>query len=225
MTACATDDAEAAARVLSEGLPAEGLRQVQYVCVDNPSRRYLLALQTICPNLQLMALDPVHLAMTCEYATSRKRTRCTRMLRRILCKFSAVDPTVDSGAWGKFFNGRNCPKLTTEETKFRNQIEDRSMRKADAEALLANLDPTTPFYIRVEWMKLIAALVSVYRDEVERIAHGPNRRVWQLLHTATAPDRTEWYFNNIRLRRSLAAGRLRLLPVGTTIATNLYITK
>ena len=48
------------------------------------------------------------------------------------CKFSTVDSSLESGAWGKFFNGRNGPKLTTYETKFRNQIEDCFVRQADA---------------------------------------------------------------------------------------------
>ena len=163
-----------------------------------------------------MALDPVHLAMTCEYASFRKRTPCTRALRKILSKFSAVDETLNAGAWGHFFNGCRCPELTAMEVKFRNQIEDRSMHKSSAEKILANLDATTPFYLRVEWAQSLAALVSVYREDVDRVAPGPNRRIWQLLHTATAPDRSEWYFNKIRLRHSIPTRWLSLLPIGTT---------
>ena len=33
--------------------------------------------------------------------------------------------------------------------------------------------------------------------EVGRISPGPNRRVWQLLHSATAAERSEWYLNNV----------------------------
>ena len=54
------------------------------------------------------------------------------------------------------------------------------------------------------------------QDEVGRISPGPNRRAWQLLHSATAAERSEWYLNNVRIRRSLASHRLRLLPTGTT---------
>ncbi|CAE7414269.1 unnamed protein product [Symbiodinium microadriaticum] len=222
MTACQSDDARSCAEVLSEGLPAEGLRQVQYVSVDNPSRHYLLTLKTICPNLQLMALDPVHLAMTCEYASSRRRTGFTRVLRRLLCKFTAVDSTLDAGAWGKFFDGRNSPPLTAAEIKFRNQIEDRSMRQTEAVRLLEGLDPTTPFYSRTEWVQMLAAVVSVHRQEADRLAPGPNRRIWQLLHTASAADRSEWYLNNIRLRHSFPRTYLNLLPAGTTSNESLH---
>ena len=96
------------------------------------------------------------------------------------------------------------------------------MRKAEATRLIANLDPSTPFYVRVEWMQLLAALVAVFRDEAERTAPGPNRKIWQLLHTATAADRTEWYSNNIRLRHSFPRQRLSLLPVGTTSNESLH---
>eukprot|EP00439_Symbiodinium_sp_Y106_P017241 s455_g2.t1 len=223
MAACQSDDAQTCAQVLGEGLPAEGLRQVQYVSVDNPSRHYLLTLKTICPNLQLMALDPVHLAaMTCEYASSRRRTGFTRVLRRMLCKFTAVDSTLDAGAWGKFFDGRNSPPLTAAEIRFRNQIEDRSMRQTDAVRLLESLDPTTPFYSRAEWVQTLAAVVSVHRQEADRLAPGPNRRIWQLLHTASAADRSEWYFNNIRLRHSFPRSYLNLLPAGTASNESLH---
>ena len=102
MAASLSDDAQSAAHVLSEWLPAKGLRQVEYVSVDNPSKHYVRTLETVCPNLQVMALDPVHLAMTFESASFRKRTPCTRALRRILSKFSNVDETLNAGAWGLF---------------------------------------------------------------------------------------------------------------------------
>ena len=152
----------------------------------------------------------------------RKRTRCIKTLRRILCKFSAVDEDVDAGAWGQFFRGCNTPDLTAEEIKFCAQIEDGSMQKAEATRLIANLDPSTTFYVRVEWMQLLAALVAVFRDEAERTAPRPTRKIWQLLHTATAADRTEWYFNNFRLRHSFPRQRLSLLPVGTTSNESLH---
>ena len=84
MFAVASDDACGAAQSLAESITAEGLAQVEFVTVDNPSRHYLLSLKNICPNLQVMALDPVHLAMPCEYASSRKRTQATKTLHCIL---------------------------------------------------------------------------------------------------------------------------------------------
>ena len=222
MFAVASDDACGAAQSLAESITAEGLAQVQFVTVDNPSRHYLLSLKNICPNLQVMALDPVHLAMTCEYASSRKRTKATKTLRCILSKFSAVDHTYDAASWGHVFHGRSCKGLTVEESSLRQKIEDRTMRVTTAEQILSQLDPSRPFYTRVEWIRSLAALASVFRDEVSRLAPGPNRRIYQLLHTAAAAERSEWYMNNIRLRHSMPRHRLSLLPVGTTSNESLH---
>ena len=222
MFAVASDDACGAAQSLAESITAEGLAQVQFVTVDNPSRHYLLSLKNICPNLQVMAMDPVHLAMTCEYASSRKRTKATKTLRCILSKFSAVDHTYDAASWGHVFHGCSCKGLTVEESSLRQKIEDRTMRVTTAEQILSQLDPSRPFYTCVEWIRSLAALASVFRDEVSRLAPGPNRRIYQLLHTAAAAERSEWYMNNIRLRHSMPRHRLSLLPVGTTSNESLH---
>ena len=77
------------------------------------------------------------------------------------------------------------------------------MRLRDAQALLDNLEPDVPFFLRVEWIRALAALTSAYRTEVQRVAPGPNRR-------------SDWYFNNLRMRHLIEPSRLSLLPIGTT---------
>ena len=80
----------------------------------------------------------------------------------------------------------------------------------------ARLDPQVPFLERIDWIRSVAALVAVHREDVERVCPGPNRKTRELLHTETACQRTEWYFNNLRMRHMIAESRLTLLPVGTT---------
>ncbi|CAE7614134.1 unnamed protein product [Symbiodinium necroappetens] len=185
MKAARSEDAETACRLLAEEFPASALQQISFVAADNPSRKLYSELKTICPNLQGMSLDTVHLAMAWEYSTTRRRSKGSAALRRILSKFAAVDT--------------------------------KTMKQGVAQRILDEIRLDEPFYTRVEWIRAIAALTNVYKGEVHKVSvsPGPNRRVWQLLHSAAA-ERSEWYMNNIRIRHALASHRLHLLPSGTT---------
>ena len=222
LCATTTDEADVLVEAMANNLPASGLRQVRCVAVDNPSTRLWQSLRHICPNLQVLALDPVHLAMTCEYASGRKRTALTKTLRLILRKLTVHSPHCTEKTWGPVFRGDNCKALTREEEKARSQIEDRSMPLKKATALLENLDGSVPFFERCEWTQSLAAVAAVYRDDMDRVVPGPNRKVVQLLHTAAAAARTEWYLNNLRARHMISSKRLSLLPVGTTSNESLH---
>ena len=222
MRACASEESETACALLAEALPPAALAQVAFVAVDNPSCKYYDMLKTICPGLQGMSLDTIHLAMTCEYATARRKSKATRALRRILSKFAAVDCGAAAESFGRMYTGRACKDLTAEEERYRRHIEDLTMRDEEAARVLRDMNYEEPFYTRVEWIQAVAALANSFRDDMRRMCPGPNRRVWQLLHTATAPERTEWYMNNIRIRHSLSARKLSLLPVGTTSNESLH---
>ena len=55
-----------------------------------------------------------------------------------------------------------------------------------------------------------------HRSEMDRLAPGPNRKIYQLLHTASAPNRSGWYFNNLIMRHLLSAERLSMMSIGTS---------
>ena len=129
--------------------------------------------------------------MTWEYASGRKRTQGSSALRRLLAKFTAVDATCSAARWGRAHDGGACAQLTYEEARTQRQIQDTSMRLRTAESFLANLDPSKPFYLRLDWIKALASLASVYKQEVERISPGPNRRIYELLFSAASAPRTE----------------------------------
>ena len=222
LAATATDETDILVKAMAEKLPAAGLQQVRCVSVDNPSAKLWKGLRCICPNLQILCLDPVHLAMTCDYASSRKRTAMSRTLRAILQKLSVHSSRCTDSTWGTIFKGDNCKPLTHEEEKARVQIEDRSMPHRKATAILDNLDASVPFFERSEWSQSLATLAAVYRQDMDRVVPGPNRKVYELLHSAAAAARTEWYFNNLRARHMIATSRLSLLPVGTTSNESLH---
>ena len=222
MQASKSDDSLTASTLLANSFSITALQQIQYVAADNPSEKYWQALRSVCPGVQALMLDTTHLAMTWEYANSRRRSKGSAMLRQVLKKFLVVDFSLSAASFGSFYSGGRCKPLDTLELKFQNWIEDGCMKNAEAERILKNLDFERPFYVRLEWIQALAAIANTHREEMLRTSPGPNRKVWQLLHSASMPERTEWYFNNIRVRHSLSRSTLRLLPAGTTSNESLH---
>ena len=52
---------------LAEMLPAEGLRQVQCLSSDSASIKLYTELKCVMPNMQCLALDPIHLSIVYEH--------------------------------------------------------------------------------------------------------------------------------------------------------------
>ena len=73
-----------------------------------------------------------------------------------------------------------------------------------------------PFQHREEFAQLLDALCTLYPHEVKLVSPGPNRKIHQLLRSATEPDRVEFYFNNLRQRWLWRSKDLTMLPSGTT---------
>ena len=61
-----SEKAEDVCAALSEALPAKGLQQVQCVASDCASIKLYTTLRRIMPNLQCLALDPIHLPIVYE---------------------------------------------------------------------------------------------------------------------------------------------------------------
>lgn len=141
---------------------------------------------------------------------------------RLLCVIAGPGvnrPHAVSALRAPFHNAKRyaCQErpLTREEEMYRDQIQQFSMTRARALRIETHLDPNSPFVSRVEFLESLAALVTLYTDEVKKVAKGANRPVFQILHSAAAPARVEWYLNNTRLRYRLDAAKLSLLPSGT----------
>jgi len=176
--------------------------KVEFIAVDNPSRRYWTTLLSAFPNMKVMVLDTVHLAIAYEVAYWKKRTSGSRKLRSLMVKFERRDPSKSPDAWGCIYTGDVYTPSSNAEDLAREQIWNGSMSRITADHLLKNLDYNMPWTSRLEFVKAIAALVVIHADEMNKIAPGPNRSVREILYTATSPDRLEWYMNNIRMRRS-----------------------
>ena len=95
------------------------------------------------------------------------------MLRKVLSKFAAVDAKCSPRAFGVLYCGRVCRQLTAEESRYRVYIEDRTMRDEDARKILDELNIEEPFYTRLEWIRCVAAVANMFREEVGRMCPGP----------------------------------------------------
>jgi hypothetical protein len=102
------------------------------------------------------------------------------------------------------------------ETVMRNAIRVGSMRLTNAKRIFNNIDCDLPFYSVVEFIELLAALVVLFKDEIGRKTHVNGETLQHIIWAAAAPNRVEWYFNNIRFRRTLSMKKLALLGSGTS---------
>jgi hypothetical protein len=80
MLAVKAEKAEETAQAISDNFSISACGQVKYISVDNPSAKLINELTPSMPNLSVMALDPVHLAIAYEYST----------WRILVCIFSAI---------------------------------------------------------------------------------------------------------------------------------------
>ena len=138
------------------------------------------------------------------------------MLRTIMQKFNAVDFKNMSAYNSRPFNGIQDVSFDHITKTRREQILSGGMGKAKAESLLDSLDAAKPWQCERDCIEAMAAFVRCFPDDVDKIIPGPNRSGRQVLYTACAPARMQWYFNNIRARHSMRPDRVVLLPAGTT---------
>jgi hypothetical protein len=190
--------------------------QVKHVCVDNPSRKLRLQLGSVFPNMQSLSLDSLHLPIVFEYATWRKRTPASSFLRRVMCKFQRRDFELSANAWGNIYHGDGAIDLDRQEKSLREKILDGSLNPARAREVRDQLNIEKPFYTRVEFIEALAALSSLFPEDVQRRVTGSNKQLSKVLWCAASPDRVEWLLNNIRVRCLVDPARLSLLSSGTT---------
>jgi len=217
-----SDRAPDIARTFTKEWSQEVRNAVEFASSDNASGLLFSELKRTFPSLRILNLDPVHLAISYEYATWRKKTAGSWAVRRIMAKFDRADFTADENAWGAPHGGGECTAATNEEVAFRKLIQNSKMLLRDANDLLQNIDYEKPWYYRIDFVKAMAAVARVHRDEMDRVAPGPNRPVRELLFSACEPKRCEWYFNNIRTRRLLGPGVISLLASGTASNESLH---
>ena len=137
-----SEEAYTIATGLADVVPKEAHDHVRMISTDDPSGKLFAALRTVFPNLVYLCLDVVHLPMTLEYASSKRRTKCSRRLRQLMRKFEATPPTWAYVPSGVVFNGGTCQPLTLVEENKRQQVLSGALSRAAAERLLDRVDAT-----------------------------------------------------------------------------------
>ena len=201
---------------LRANVPQAALQQIVSVSSDMPSHTLSQMLRKVCPSLQYMSLDPVHLVIVYNQAHGRKRTPGQAMLRRIQNKFNKVDDSKALAYWGPPYTGEEEVTHPRAVSTVRARILDGELPVTRARAVLRNLQDELPWYTVIDYVEALAALACVYYDEMNRKTFVKSRTLFHIAWAAASPERTQWYFNNIRHRRAMAKESRSLLGSGTS---------
>ena len=68
----------------------------------------------------------------------------------------------------------------------------------------------------IELIRAIAALTSIYWNDIDRKAHQNGKKLFHVIWCAKAHDGIKWYFNNIRMRHAIPVKYLSLLGSGAS---------
>ena len=96
-----------------------------------------------------------------------------------------------------------------------------SMERSSAIRLIECIDPEKPWYRPADFVNAMAAFATVYRHEVDRKTHLKGKKLYAVLWSATAPQRMQWYFNNMRGRHFLPEQYQSMVSSGTSTVESL----
>ena len=73
--------------------------------------------------------------------------------------------------------GQNAPPHSTIEQELLHLIEHGTMDTADAQHFIDNLDMSSPWKRREDFMRALAAISAIFKGDMNRRLHRKNRRV------------------------------------------------
>ena len=91
---------EVVAGCIGANLPDKAKSQTQFIYTDGPTNGQFKRFKDVFPNLLVLALDTTHLAMNYEYASRKKRTAGSTLLRLIFAKFHNIGRSCTQSLWG-----------------------------------------------------------------------------------------------------------------------------
>jgi hypothetical protein len=221
LKAITEESAQQYAESLVEELGIDERAQVKTVRTDNPNHKQWKELSKVLPNLKLISEDTVHISMTYEQCYYKTKSEGSKTLRAIMDKFNKVIPNCPATTYGPIYTGLTPPELTNNEETMRRLIfSGVGIDKELAVCQLKETDYNVPMTTTSDFISLILAFVSVFKEEVKRISHvkgfgGAGQSIRKLLYNLTKPSRTQWLLNNTRLRAMVKPQHLPLLPKGS----------
>ena len=205
------------ANALKRALPPAVLSQVQTIAFDAPTHDLFVTLKRDAgmSSLRFLTGDPTHVCFTYESTNGRTQTGGARVLRTIQSKFNKIRPGNTPATWGPPHLGEGAV-LSAAEERVREKIRACSMPLADARRRLSSLDGNLPYLQRIDYMRDMAALCAVYRDEVVKKTAQAGAPLSTILWRATKPTKVGYYFNHLRRLAAVPERQRPQLSSGTT---------
>ena len=205
------------AAALQASFPEDALSAIRTVRTDAPSRSCFDAIRSVCPSLDLMALDPVHISMRYEAAHGGRRTEGSRVLRKLMGKF-CVPAAADSVLrWGPAYRGdASLVTASALSSAHRRSILSQDLSRSGARATLESIALGIPWTSPEEATLALASFSVWFQSELRRTPPGDDVRLVTSLYRLASPTNLQWLFNNSRLLRQITPLVREFVPVGTT---------
>jgi hypothetical protein len=216
-----SEESSVIAVTLTDSISESHRIQTVLLATDNPSHKLFDAMCAIFPNLRFLILDPIHLVIVYIQCFYHKRTAGSQVLRIIMNKFNKIDDTKEHSFWGPAYPSGETRGEDHLINVHRLMIMHGTMDRCVATRTIEKINPDTPWYKPLDFVKAIAALSTIYREEVDRKTYMAGKKLYAVLWSATAEDRMQWYFNGIRGRHFLPKPYLPLIASGTSSVESL----
>ena len=201
-------------------MPLEARAQVEHVASDAVSQSLDIVVRALFPNARGTSLDPMHLPCTVDSHTKHDRVRPTLVglvARSIMGKLNVA---CDRPAGQPLYAGAPAGEEDGAVDVMINYIESGDMDLQEAKVILKEMHPNTVMESRLEFARLVAAMVTMYPERMD-MRHDKSTLRRKLLYACTH-ERFEWYMNPARYRSSLPVKLESFMAVGTTRNENLH---
>jgi hypothetical protein len=170
--------------------------------------------------LAALSLDATHIVMVYEQNMNNRKTAGSRWLAAVMNKFRRVDTDRCAAAWGAMFTGE-VAAADARDAAMRQTLLDQSMDLLQAKKVLSSIDVETPWLTELRFIQALAAICSVFSEEVSKVSFS-GATLHPLLCNLAGPAKCQWLLNDTRYRHTVRPERLPLLPSGTTSNESLH---
>ena len=207
-------------RLLQAELSDEEIATIKTFSVDNATPKLEVALGQLCLNFQGLIQDNSHLLIRYRQAFWGKKSPGAALLQQILSKFNRFSDTNGiggrTGGIIRYFKSSDTLRVSASEKKHFDLILDAKMPIESALSYVQSMDFDRPFVNRLTFVKMIAALTSLYPKETTRTVPPGPLTIRQVLQNGCQPESVEYKLNHTRLLHSVDAKLRGFIASGTT---------
>ena len=215
VTPIRSESSEEYVNVITRECEQRELDQFEIVSVDNASDKLEEELMRVCVHLRGLIQDQEHLAMKYRSTQWGNVTPGWRVLKVIVGKFNKYDPHLNIADDVVFHTRRSTVDVSTYEKRRRTLIRDGKMNTSEARTLLESIEPDQPWTDRIGFVESLAALTSVFKQEVSKKDTQGNA-LSTVLYNAADPANVERMLNQMRLVHMVNSRDRTFLASATT---------